>query len=47
MDRFMNLTRRLLGVSREEVRMAEGEWKKGQRKRRQEHERNYKGTKTE
>ncbi len=36
MDRFMNLTRRLLGVSREEVRAKEIEWQKDRRKRRSE-----------
>ncbi len=34
MDRFMNLTRRLLGVSREEVKAAEKVFKANQRKRR-------------
>jgi hypothetical protein len=34
MDRFMNLTRRLLGVSREEIRQKEEEWKKDRQKRR-------------
>jgi hypothetical protein len=43
----MDLTRRLLGVSREEVRMKEKAFKAEQRKRRQEHERQYKGIKTE
>jgi len=34
MDRFMNLTRRLLGVSREEVKAAEKAFKIEQRKKR-------------
>ena len=34
MDRFMNLTRRLLGVSREEVKVAEKAFKMEQRKKR-------------
>jgi hypothetical protein len=45
MDRFADLTRRLLGVSREDVRVAEDKWKKDRRKRRAEHDPNYKGTK--
>jgi hypothetical protein len=43
MERFADLTRRLLNVTREDVRKAEDEWKKDRRKREREHERRYKG----